>query len=103
MNFTSKKQENSKVKSALDYCSEGKSVSKYPLRLVYHSSTDNAGEKIKMGVSKKFQNQVDRNTSSAYYARHRISTCFSILQSHIPLCFQTKDRLSFGKINTRFS
>jgi ribonuclease P protein component len=42
---------------------EGKSVSKYPLRLVYHSSTDNAGEKIKMGVSKKKlqKKAVDRN------------------------------------------
>ena len=52
MNFTYPKSEKLKSKTTIDLLfSKGKSVSKYPLRLVYKASSLNESEKIKMGVS----------------------------------------------------
>ena len=65
MNFKYPKNEKLKSKITIGLLfTEGKSVSKYPLRLVYKSGTFGEGEKIKMGVSvskKNFKRAVDRN------------------------------------------
>ena len=52
MNFKYPKNEKLKSKITIGLLfTEGKSVSKYPLRLVYHSGELSDGQKIKMGVS----------------------------------------------------
>ena len=66
MNFTYPKNEKLKSKIAIGLLfTEGKSVSKYPLRLVYNPGTFGEGEKIKIGVSvskKYFKKAVDKTT-----------------------------------------
>ena len=65
MNFTYSKAEKLKSKTTIDLLfSKGKSVSKYPLRLVYIEGDFGEGIPIKMGVSvskKHFKKAVDRN------------------------------------------
>ncbi|MEY2693435.1 MAG: Ribonuclease protein component [Bacteroidota bacterium] len=65
MNFTYPKSERLKSKTTIDLLfSAGKSVSKYPLRLVYVPVNLPEEEPIKMGVSvskKYFKKAVDRN------------------------------------------
>ena len=65
MQFTYPKKEKLKSKTTIDLLfSEGNSVSKYPLRLVYVENTEPNAELIKMGVSvskKYFKKAVDRN------------------------------------------
>ena len=65
MNFTYPKNEKLKSKITIGLLfSEGKSVSKYPLRLVYYSGNLGESQNIKMGVSvskKHFKKAVDRN------------------------------------------
>ena len=118
MNFTYPKSEKLKSKKTIDLLfSEGKSVSKYPLRLVYVASDfDNpesqnfeTKQKIKMGVSvskKYFKHAVDRN----YFKRVLRETYR--LNKHVladnldkPYAFmffyQTKDRLSYAEIETK--
>lgn len=110
MNFTYPKNEKLKSKISIGLLfTEGKSVSKYPLRLVYHCSSDNEGEKIKMGVSvskKNFKKAVDRN----YFKRvlretYRLNKHLLLDAIDKPHCFmlfyQTKDRLSYEEINTK--
>jgi ribonuclease P protein component len=110
MNFTYPKNEKLKSKISIGLLfTEGKSVSKYPLRLVYHCSSDNDGEKIKMGVSvskKNFKKAVDRN----YFKRvlretYRLNKHLLLDAIDKSYCFmlfyQTKDRLSYEEINTK--
>ena len=114
MNFTYPKTEKLKSKITIGLLfTEGKSVSKYPLRLVYKSSDYNnldvPGEKIKMGVSvskKNFKKAVDRN----YFKRvlretYRLNKHLLIDNLDQPYSFmffyQTKDRLSYEEINTK--
>lgn len=87
----------------------GKSVTKYPLRLVYAPAENNAGVALQMGVSvskKYFKKAHDRN----YFKRvlretYRLNQ--HILKNSIdkPYAFmffyQTKDRLSFEEINAK--
>ena len=69
MNFTYPKTEKLKSKTTIDLLfSKGKSVSKYPLRLVFVESDygipEDSDQKLKMGVSvskKYFKHAVDRN------------------------------------------
>ena len=65
MKNTYPKHEKLKSKTTIDLLfTEGKSVSKYPLRLVYVENTEENAERIKMGVSvskKYFKKAVDRN------------------------------------------
>lgn len=110
MNFTYPKNEKLKSKITIGLLfTDGKSVSKYPLRLVYHSGPLSGGQKIKMGVSvskKNFKKAVDRN----YFKRilretYRLNKHILIDNLEEPYAFmlfyQTKDRLSYDEINTK--
>lgn len=114
MNFTYPKTEKLKSKITIDLLfSKGKSVSKYPLRLVFVESDygipEDSDQKLKMGVSvskKYFKHAVDRN----YFKRvlretYRLNK--HLLVDHldkpyaIMFFYQTKDRLSYEEINTK--
>lgn len=110
MNFTYPKNERLKSKTTIGLLfSEGKSVSKYPLRLVYRQAEAGSEEKIKIGVSvskKYFKKAVDRN----YYKRvlretYRLNKHLLWDNLELPYSFmffyQTKDRLSYEEINTK--
>jgi ribonuclease P protein component len=110
MNFTYPKNERLKSKTTIGLLfSEGKSVSKYPLRLVYRQAEADSEEKIKMGVSvskKYFKKAVDRN----YFKRvlretYRLNKhlLWNNLEQPYSLMFfyQTKDKLSYEEINTK--
>src|SRR5205814_9596259 len=88
---------------------EGKSVSKYPLRLVYTRENLTEGQKIKLGVSvskRNFKKAVDRN----YFKRilretYRLNKHLLLDRLDQPYAFmffyQTKDRLNYEQINTK--
>ena len=114
MNFTYPKSEKLKSKITIDLLfSKGKSVSKYPLRLVFVESDygipEDSDQKLKMGVSvskKYFKHAVDRN----YFKRVLRETYR--LNKHILIdnldkkyafmfFYQTKDRLTYEEINTK--
>lgn len=110
MNFTYPKNERLKSKTTIGLLfSEGKSVSKYPLRLVYCQAEENSEEKIKIGVSvskKYFKKAVDRN----YFKRvlretYRLNKHLLWDNVHQPYSlmffYQTKDRLTYEEINTK--
>ena len=118
MNFTYPKSEKLKSKKTIDLLfSEGKSVSKFPLRLVYvesdygipESQDFETGQKIKMGVSvskKYFKHAVDRN----YFKRvlretYRLNKHLLTDNLDKPYAFmffyQTKERLSYQEIETK--
>ncbi|WP_426483469.1 ribonuclease P protein component [Flavobacterium sp. 2] len=110
MNFTYPKNERLKSKTTIGLLfSEGKSVSKYPLRLVYREAEENSEEKIKLGVSvskKYFKKAVDRN----YFKRvlretYRLNKHLLLDQLDQPYSimffYQTKDKLSYQEINTK--
>lgn len=110
MNFKYPKNEKLKSKITIGLLfTEGKSVSKYPLRLVYKAGTFGEDEKIKMGVSvskRNFKKAVDRN----YFKRilretYRLNKHLLIDNLDQPYSFmffyQTKDRLSYDEINTK--
>lgn len=110
MNFTYPKNERLKSKTTIGLLfSEGKSVSKYPLRLVYRQAEADSEEKIKIGVSvskKYFKRAVDRN----YFKRvlretYRLNKhlLWDNLEQPYSLMFfyQTKDKLSYEEINTK--
>jgi len=87
----------------------GKSVSKYPLRLVYVPLEDDSEGIIKMGVSvskKHFKRAHDRNYFKRVLRetyRHHKHILIDRLDKPYALMFfyQTKDRLSFEEINTK--
>jgi ribonuclease P protein component len=110
MNNTYPKTEKLKSKTTIDLLfSEGKSVSKYPLRLVYVPINLEKEEQIKIGVSvskKYFKKAVDRN----YFKRVLRETYR--LNKHLLLenteqkygfmfFYQTKDRLTYHEINEK--
>jgi len=110
MNFTYPKKERLKSKTTIGLLfSEGKSVSKYPLRLVYRQAEEGSDEKIKMGVSvskKYFKRAVDRN----YFKRvlretYRLNKHLLLDNIQEPYSvmffYQTKDKLSYQEINTK--
>lgn len=110
MNFTYSKAEKLKSKTTIDLLfSKGKSVSKYPLRLVYIEGDFGDDFPIKMGVSvskKHFKKAVDRN----YFKRvlretyrlnkslllDNLTSSFSFM-----LLYQSKDRLTYEEINKK--
>lgn len=109
MDFSYPKNEKLKSKTTIDLLfSEGKSVSKYPLRLVYVENPSDT-EVLKFGVSvskKYFKKAVDRN----YYKRV-LRECYrlnkSILLENIEknyaimFFYQTKDRLHYSEIHQK--
>jgi ribonuclease P protein component len=110
MNFTYSKAEKLKSKTTIDLLfSKGKSVSKYPLRLVYISGDFGEDIPIKMGVSvskKHFKKAVDRN----YFKRvlretYRLNKHLLLDNLGRPfsfmLLYQSKDRLAFEEINKK--
>lgn len=110
MNFTYPKNERLKSKTTIgSLFSNGKSVSKYPLRLVYRQAEENSEEQTKIGVSvskKYFKKAVDRN----YFKRvlretYRLNKHLLLDNLDQPysimLFYQTKDRLSYEEINTK--
>lgn len=114
MKLTYPKNEKLKSKVTIDLLfSKGKSVSKYPLRLVFVASdfgiAEGSDQKLKMGVSvskKNFKHAVDRN----YFKRvlretYRLNQHLLIDALDQPYAmmffYQTKDRLSYEEINTK--
>lgn len=114
MKFTYPKNQKLKSKKTIDLLfSKGKSVSKYPLRLVFveidYGLDIAKNEKLKMGVSvskKNFKKAVDRN-----YFKRLLREAFRLnkhllvenLQNNYAMMFfyQTKDRLTFEEVNTK--
>jgi ribonuclease P protein component len=110
ISFKYPKEEKLKTKKIIDSLfSEGKSVSKYPLRLVFVEADYEESVALKMGVSvskKNFKNAVDRN-----YFKRVLRECYrlnkSILTTNldkkyaIMFFYQTKDRLSYQEINQK--
>ena len=110
MQFTYPKKEKLKSKTTIDLLfSEGNSVSKYPLRLVYVENKEENAELIKFGVSvskKYFKKAVNRN----YFKRvlretHRLNKHLLIDNLEKPYAFmffyQTKERLSYQEIEEK--
>ena len=114
MNFTYPKNEKLKSKITIDLLfSQGKSVSKYPLRLVFVESdygiVEGSEQKIKIGVSvskKYFKHAVDRN----YFKRvlretYRLNKHLLIVHLDKPHAFmffyQTKEKLSYQEIEEK--
>ena len=110
MQFTYPKKEKLKSKTTIDLLfSEGNSVSKFPLRLVYVENKEENAEQIKMGVSvskKYFKKAVDRN----YFKRvlretYRLNKHLLIDNLEKPYAFmffyQTKERLSYQEIEEK--
>jgi ribonuclease P protein component len=110
MNFNYPKTEKLKSKTTIDLLfSDGKSVSKYPLRLVYNLGHLDETQKIKMGVSvskKYFKKAVDRNYFKRVlretYRLNKHLLLDNLDQSYVFMFFyQTKDRLTYEEINTK--
>jgi len=110
MDFSYPKDEKLKSRKIIDLLfSEGKSVSKYPLRLVYiaHDFEEDVPLKIGVSVSKKyFKNAVDRN-----YFKRVLRECYR-LNKHllsenmetkycIMFFYQTKEKLPYSEINEK--
>lgn len=110
MDFSYPKNEKLKSRKTIDLLfTEGKTVAKYPLRLVYMETTfeDEVPLKIGVSVSKKhFKNAVDRN-----YFKRVLRECYRLnkhiltdnIDNKFALLFfyQTKDRLSYQEINEK--
>ncbi|RAR72858.1 ribonuclease P protein component [Flavobacterium aciduliphilum] len=108
--FKYPKKEKLKSRKAIEVLfTEGKSVSKFPLRLVYTSHENFEEETLKFGVSvskKYFKKAVDRN----YYKRV-LRECYRLNKKilyenleqpyHMMFFYQTKERLDFQSINTK--
>jgi ribonuclease P protein component len=109
VDFNYPKNEKLKSRKTIDLLfTKGKSVSKFPLRLVY-TPIENCDEKLKFGVSvskKHFKNAVDRN-----YFKRVLRECYR-LNKHLILdnldkkyaimfFYQTQERLSYAEINEK--
>ena len=112
MSFSYPKNHKLKSKTSINLLfSKGKSVSKYPLRLVYVEADEQFmdGEMLKMGVSvskKHFKHAVDRNHFKRILREtYRLNQ--HLLREHIdkPYVFmffyQTKDRLNYEEIEQK--
>lgn len=109
MDFNYPKNEKLKSQKTIDLLfSKGKSVTKYPLRLVYVETNDKL-EKLKFGVSvskKHFKNAVDRN----YFKRvlretYRLNKhiIYENLNKSYAIMFfyQTKEKLAYAEIEEK--
>lgn len=109
MRFNYPKNEKLKSQNAIDLLfSQGKSVAKYPLRLVY-VEIPSAEEKLQIGVSvskKYFKKAVDRNyfkrlLRESYRLNKELLRVDSEKKYVMMLLYQTKDRLSFQEIEEK--
>jgi ribonuclease P protein component len=110
MSFSYPKHEKLKSKKQIDLLfSDGKSVSKYPLRLVFAPVELENEDKIKFGVSvskKYFKKAVDRN----YYKR-LLRECYRLNKKlllenldkpyAIMFFYQSKEAMTFEDINAK--
>ena len=110
MNFTYPKDEKLKSKKIIDLLfSEGKSVSKYPLRLIYLKYDFETAEPIKISVSvskKYFKNAVDRNyfkriLRETYRLNKKIISETIDSKYCLMFFYQTTDKLAFQEINNK--
>ncbi len=110
MDYKYPRTEHLKQKSAIEMLfAEGKSVSKYPLRLVYRLDEEKESTSFQIGltVSKKyFKKAVDRNyfkrvLRETYRLNQHILREKLIHPCSVMFFYQTKDRLSFEEINTK--
>lgn len=110
MDFSYPKEEKLKSKITIGALfTEGKSVSKYPLRLVYCPLQNEEKQSIKMGVSvskKHFKKAVDRNYFKRVlretYRLNKHLLLDSLAEPHAFMFFyQTKERLSYAEINSK--
>lgn len=110
MNFTYSKDEKLKSKKIIDLLfSEGKSVSKYPLRLVYLKYDFETDVPVKMGISvskKYFKNAVDRNyfkriLRETYRLNKKIISNAVDSKYCLMFFYQTTDKLEFQEINDK--
>ena len=112
MSFSYPKKHKLKSKTSIDLLfSKGKSVSKYPLRLVYAVADEKLmdGEMMKIGVSvskKYFKNAVDRNYFKRVLRecyRHNKNILLDKIQKNYSIMFfyQSAERLSFEEINAK--
>lgn len=110
MDFSYPKEEKLKSKITIGLLfTGGKSVSKFPLRLVYCPLNENEKQPLKMGVSvskKYFKKAVDRNYFKRVlretYRLNKHLLLDSLAQPHAFMFFyQTKERLSYAEINAK--
>jgi ribonuclease P protein component len=114
MEFNYPKEEKLKSKKTIDLLfSKGKTITKYPLRLVYIESDYGINEasknNLKFGVSvskKNFKKAVDRNyfkrvLRETYRLNKHILTENIEKPFAIMFFYQTKDRLKFEEINLK--
>lgn len=110
MSFTYPKKEKLKSKTTIDLLfSEGNSVSKFPLRLVYVENKEENAALLKMGVSvskKYFKKAVDRN----YFKRilretYRLNKHILLDSLEKPYAimffYQSKERLTYQEIEEK--
>lgn len=109
MKFNYPKNEKLKSKNTIDLLfSEGKSVTKFPLRLVYVEN-QNSEEKLQIGfsVSKRyFKKAVDRNHFKRLLREAYRLNKYGLLENlekpyAMMLLYQTKDQLSFEEIQEK--
>lgn len=110
MNINYPKSERLKSKNTIDLLfAKGKSVSKYPLRLVYVTVEGDSAATIQIGVSvskKHFKKAVDRNyfkrvlretfRLNKHLIRESINEPYALM-----LLYQSSDRLSFEDIHKK--
>ena len=110
MQFTYPKSERLKSKTTIDLLfTAGKSVSKYPLRLVYVPVDLPDEEPIKLGVSvskKYFKKAVDRNyfkrvLRETYRQNKHLLTLAGEQRYAFMFFYQTSDKLSFAEIEEK--
>ena len=111
MSFSYPKKEKLKSRKLIDLIfTEGKSVSKYPLRLAYIENPDlQVQEKIQIGVSvskRNFKKAVDRN-----HIKRLLRECYRlnkfIIHDHttksyaLMLLYQSKEQLNFHEVQAK--
>lgn len=108
--YTYPKSEKLKSRNIIEKMfAEGKTVSKYPLRLVYVPLQDDTEGILKMGVSvskRNFKRAVDRNyykrlLREAYRLNKHIITEKLQQPTACMFFYQTKDRLTFEEVNEK--
>jgi ribonuclease P protein component len=110
MEFTYPKKERLKSKKSIEILfSEGKSVSKYPLRLVYAENSIEVEARVKFGVSvskKYFKKAVDRNSLKRVLREcYRLNKKMLVDTIDKPMAlmffYQSKEVLSYQEINDK--